>query len=219
MSTSMVPSRYRILPEEVWSEVRRQYERGRSPLELCRLYGISKSTFMGRRRRDNWSRQASNCKRLGRDSAPGARGTSVGATAGRRLEQPVRVPSGSLEQELAPDLCDRVQALAATVATPAVQVSIPSVNNEELLGLTRCLRFRIEGMLADERLGAGPQGRRSRAVVDLATALEKLLKIERTVLGIDGGLQRSGPQVVIVVPAKLSDEEWAAAVSNRIAPD
>jgi hypothetical protein len=46
--------------------------------------------------------------------------------------------------------------------------------------------------------------------VDLATALEKLQKIERVALGLDAGRPQPGTQFVIVVPGKLREDEWTA---------
>ena len=71
----------------------------------------------------------------------------------------------------------------------------------------RLLRSRINQLLRGKELGAGPE-RQPQAVKDLSMALERLQKIERIALGVDNQQPMQTPGVVIVVPGKLSPEEW-----------
>ncbi|MBK6898255.1 MAG: hypothetical protein IPH09_02970 [bacterium] len=66
-------------------------------------------------------------------------------------------------------------------------------------------------MTMDLNLGAGETGRRSRAAVDLATAVEKLQRIERTALQMHNTDTSDRSPVVIVVPAKMELGAWERA--------
>jgi hypothetical protein len=218
MTDLLVQKRYRVLPEAIWEQIRRQYEQGRAPSELCRAYGVSKSTLFGRRDRESWKR---NYRHHAHFAAPAGLSSEAVGTADPRFGEGVLFAA---DRDARPELVSSMNVDEGVLACPSEQPSpgtvpiSPARRQDELLDLTRCLRYRIEEMLGDERLGAGSQGRQSRAAVDLATALEKLQKIERVAMGLDSGSPRTGTQVVIVVPAKMSEDEWGAAVAQRIEP-
>ena len=83
------------------------------------------------------------------------------------------------------------------------------------LEIASVLRYKLDQLMADERVGAGPQGRRSRSLLDLATTLEKLQRVERRALAMDEPGVPAHQQVIIVVPHKLSEDEWTKRVHAK----
>jgi len=82
------------------------------------------------------------------------------------------------------------------------------------LELAHTLHHKLMSISLEDGLGAGPQGSRSRAAVDFATALEKVQKIERRALEMDQPGSQITSQVVILVPQKLGVEEWEKAAAQ-----
>ena len=201
MAAKSLQKPYRILPPATWKQIRHQYEAGHSPTLLCEQYKISQSTFFSRRNREGWVLPGS-------DHGPGTTETSevtlprfsdLDAESGNRAQDP-RSPCEQFPRQTGktvPQNCEPVPSgLDST--------------SESHLSMAQVLKHRIDRLAADERLGSGPQGRMSRAVVDLATAVEKLQRIERKALGMDTGAGDVRQQVVIIVPQKLSEEDWKA---------
>jgi hypothetical protein len=61
---------------------------------------------------------------------------------------------------------------------------------------------------------------RTKALLDLCNCLERLQKIERTALGLDRSDGQAGTtNVVIVVPAKLSEADWSRSVGKAVVAD
>ena len=91
------------------------------------------------------------------------------------------------------------------ISRPAPSTDAVSARHLEIASV---LRYKLDQLMADEYVGAGPQGRMSRSILDLATTLEKLQRIERRALAMDEPGARSCQQVVILVPNKLTEDEW-----------
>lgn len=47
---------YAVLPETVWEAARRDYLKGESSTDICRRYGLARSTFHARAAREGWRR-------------------------------------------------------------------------------------------------------------------------------------------------------------------
>ncbi len=197
MPTKPRTKRYATMPSSTWIMIRRHYEQGVPPAELCRRYGVSQSTLFSRRKREEWERVKSDCAIAGEmsfvsmttsphtDEAPAQLSVVTGDTTNKQLS-----------------VCVGDFAPPASTASRGIAVS------EAHLRMAADLRLRIDELTTDIDLGAGTHGRRSRAAVDLATAVEKLQKIERTALGLDHSNVDVRSQVVIIVPQKMDQETW-----------
>jgi hypothetical protein len=65
----------------------------------------------------------------------------------------------------------------------------------------------LERAKADPELGCGKAGI-ARALADLTAVHERLLKMDRTIAGLDKDSQAQVVQAVIIVPDKSTVEEW-----------
>ena len=201
--------KYRILPPEVWIEIRRMYEEGRPAWLLCREFGIGKSTLMERRRREEWclksllnntlSEVEGVQDRAGYGTAGGVPGDGdpedVDETAVAESgvqPHPARTPPDGL----------------ASGDAPAVSRAVVQDVTRSHLRMAATIRRRITALLLEEELGAGTGNRRSRAALDAATALEKLQRVERVALGMNEREIAPTASVVIMVPPKLDPEAW-----------
>lgn len=199
--------KYRLLPPEVWSEVRQSYESGRPPTLICREFGIGKSTLMERRRRESWARSPLRVQQMGDCAAADERlrDGAGGGWPGQEGEHAV-TELDLLGTAVQPDP-------GQAAADPPVSLE-PARSAEERaitrshLRLASTLRHRINSLLLEDELGAGTGNRRSRAVLDAATALEKLQRVERVALGMHERDVAPRTNVVILVPPKLTPEEW-----------
>jgi len=207
-------SSYRIQPSGIWRTVRQLYESGRSPSELCQQFGIRRSTFFSRRRREGWVNGNQESRHFSGKNQPISIDQENGALEGRThcIEAQIhgQKVSSRIPQEL---LLPETQPAASPDPDPEYE-SIALAITDDHLRMAQQIRFRIEGLTADERLGAGPQGRQSRAAVDLATALEKVQKVERMALGLDKRDKPASVNAVIIVPPKMTETEWEQMASS-----
>ena len=200
---------YRKLPPETWKQIRRDYEGGGSPELLCRQYGLNTSTLFARRKKEGWSRN---------ESVPGPGVNPGGGTGGldglaTGATQPPSPAMGGLQVGghgacTGPEQ-EHVRSGMGDLLTPRSESGLQQDKiavNQSHLSLASSLRHRIGQLAGDQRLGAGPQGRMSRAAVDLATAIEKVQKIERRALEMDDGPPVNNVQMVILAPAKMDPD-------------
>ena len=177
---------YSKLAAASWARIRRLYERGVPPREICDRFGVSRSTLMSRRKRERWAVLQDQNDRLPVPVAPDRRQVSepvMAASDEPAAESPVRI---------GPDLTSDLR-------------------------LVRDLRERIEELLAESNLGMGSRGRVSRSALDLAQAIEKLQKIERTALGLDQRANEHRPHCIVLVPPKMAEEEWLESAEAFLA--
>lgn len=205
--------KYRILPPEVWIEIRRMYEEGRPAWLICREFGIGKSTLMERRRRENW-----RCKSIYDNSLPddGGEGNSPegDATDGVYGDAELENAAGgtSAESGLQPIPARTPPDALASAGDPAVNPAAVQEVTRSHLRLAATIRRKITALLVEPELGAGTGNRRSRAALDAATALEKLQRVERVALGMNEREIAPTTRVVIMVPPKLDPETWQRRV-------
>lgn len=199
--------KYRMLPPEVWSEVRQLYESGRPPTLICREFGVGKSTLQERRRREGWVRSPLSVQQMG-DCAVVDEQLHNGADIGRQggMREEVVTEVDGMGFALQPDPGRAVGDMSVSVE-PARAAEERAVTRSHL-GLSYTIKNRIRLLLLEPDLGAGSGGRRSRAALDAATALEKLQRIERVALGVNEQGASPRANVVILVPPKLTPEEW-----------
>ncbi len=202
MATKSIRKPYQKVPPTTWDMIRRRYESGQSPLMMCQQWGITPSTFFSRRKREGWSRVFGNSADVSQSHVeqPVFRATTTARSSSARS---IDEPFVSLE----PVLPTRGEAASTTPEFASLAASGDALTACHLE--TACvLRYKLDQMMADEHVGAGPQGRKSRSLLDLVTALEKLQRIERTALAMDQPGSGACPQVVILVPHKLDEDEW-----------
>ena len=202
MATKLIRKPYQKVPPTTWEMIRRRYESGQSPLLMCQQWGISPSTFFSRCKREGWTRVSGNSADPPQSHldqpAPRASASTCSLSA-----RPIDEPFISLEPVLptrggaAPTTPEFASMVASGDALTACHLETANV-----------LRYKLDQMMAAEHVGAGPQGRKSRSLLDLVTALEKLQRIERTALAMDQPGSGACPQVVILVPHKLDEDEW-----------
>lgn len=184
--------KYHKLDENEWKLIRHRYEAGEAPRGLAAEFGIAESTLFRRRSQEQWTR-----------SAPLARTPAAVAVAHELCAATAAVERAAgqpLDQELCAIPCLTGGALPA--AAPEVLAA-----SAEHLVTARRLQRRINQLLSGDFLGASAD-RQPQAVKDLATALERLQKVERLALGLDTAAPERAAGLVIVIPAKLSPEQW-----------
>ena len=213
MAEQAVRKHYRIHSDSVWCQIRRLYERGRAPSEICRAFGVSKSTLMTRRRRESWSQSRFLGRQLN-DCSPDV--SRTGASGHMPAMRSCGKADGTPALVLGPLEATRDRDVLVRVHGPS-EDTVPRSAGEPTLELVDCLRCWVEELVAETGLESGTLLQRTRAMVDLASAIERLQKIERTALL--GGANTSSPQtpVVIVVPAKLNEEDWCTATATSMA--
>jgi hypothetical protein len=96
-----------------------------------------------------------------------------------------------------------------------------SLEARRTLDLVQTLAERLKRLLSSPQLVAEamPLRDRTKSLLDLANALERLQKIERTAMGLDTGQGGATGTVVIIVPGKQSEEEWTRKSLQRQAVD
>lgn len=210
MSTNAVRKPYAIQSRDVWSEIRRQYLGGVRPAELCRRFGLARSTLTTRRSVEGWDEQRLVLQRIKQPSGPLRR-------APVPTEEDVTVvaqdpPAGANYVSLEPDpgRALEVTDIAVRNVAEAASSARASAVNDAYLELAGSLRRRIDLMVTEDSIGTAPGARPSRDVLDAASALEKLQKVERTALGLEAHAAAGPQNVIIVVPPKLSPEVWLA---------
>jgi hypothetical protein len=211
------PSSYQTLPIKAWREIRRRYEAGAPTSSLCRAYGVPASTFHNRRRREGWLRELPSPQG---DADAAAVGWSIlpGATdqAGVAIEGNSTLMARATEKvRTLPN--QQASTLPPSGRPPDVHLGANSALevNASHLRLAANLRRRVLELIEENDLGAAP-GRQSRALTDLATAIERLQRVERKALEMDERGADQRPNVIIVVPTKLSEEEWLRAAQVDI---
>ncbi len=216
MCANVVRNRYRILPREVWSEIRRQYISGSRPAEICRRFGVSRSTLTTRRDVEGWEAQRAEivkCRRgLYCSDQPEQGSLDIATTTPRPLLDAVDVQGG---QHALQGTRRRARSDVRNGREDGA-LDNASVLQEAYQELTEALTQQVDRLEAGNVLESESATRPSRTILDAMTALEKLQKIERLALGMDDGRPRA-PSVVIVVPGKLSEEEWTAQ-ARRLRP-
>ena len=100
-----------------------------------------------------------------------------------------------------------VEADANDAAVEAMDHRRHSVNQSHIESAA-LLRDRIDTLMSGEHMGASPD-KQPQAVKDLTMALERLQKIERLALKMDDEVVQRGASVIILCPAKQSEEAWA----------
>ena len=213
MATKARRKRYTLLSRDTWQHIRQLYESGTSPAELCRRFRISQSTLFSRRRREGWCPSVAP---VGDSCTPGLLTDptiEITSPSGECRHRPGQDPESSSSTPIfvAPELVTEGEPKVCPPGIDGSRTQYRYEVTQDHLRMARDLRARIEELTHDLDLGAGTHGRRSRAAVDLATATEKLQKIERSALGMDRHDQVDRPKMVIVVPAKLSETEWTRA--------
>ncbi len=182
------------LTASIWDEVREKWEAGASANSLIKGYGIPISTFYRRAKKESWH---PHCP----DGSPGRTNA---------------MPNSLIESELVPfrEILDTKPASDVLALLPPPDSTPEAARLAE--SARRALRT-LDTILTRVRDSLGsPQLRdegvalkdRTKALLDLCTILEKVQKVERTALGAE--TDRAGPAgtLVIVVPQKLSEEEW-----------
>lgn len=211
---------YRILPNEIWSEIRRQFVAGMGPAEICRRFGVARSTLSTRRKAGNWDDQRRVARQIRAECAAPAMGSGKQG-GGEKDGLPDQL--AALDPAVQEPLWEQDPGGAGHPVRNPDREGSWSRKIEEVrlahVSLAAALRRRLDLLVAEGALGVTPGARPSRDVLDVATALEKLQRIERTALGVDD--QKIGTRdVVIVIPAKLSTEEWQArAKTDRLKAD
>ena len=98
-------------------------------------------------------------------------------------------------------------SLGEQKSTPAVPAAgAVSLEARRTLDLVQTLAERLKRLLSSPQLVAEamPLRDRTKSLLDLANALERLQKIERTAMGLDTGQGGATGTVVIIVPGKQS---------------
>ena len=185
--------KYHKLDEIEWNLIRRRYEAGEAPRGLAAEFGVAESTLFRRRSEEQWTR-----------SAPTAEAPAGLAVAHELCAATAAVErAAGARQELGPALAVCPAGGAPVTAAPEARAA-----SAEHLATARRLQRRINQLLSGDCLGASAD-RQPQAVKDLATALERLQKVERLALGLDtAATPERAAGLVIVIPAKLSPEEW-----------
>lgn len=182
--------------------MRERYETGTPVLEILQAYGASESTFHWRRKHEGWTR---------RDT--GAALAAVAAAAKDPSPENVQQAVAVLERRVGEHVS------SSTPAAPAA--GAVSLEARRTLDLVQTLAERLKRLLSSPQLVAEamPLRDRTKSLLDLANALERLQKIERTAMGLDTGQGGATGTVVIIVPGKQSEEEWTRKSLQRQAVD
>ena len=196
---------YRRISKETWEIVRRRYEDGESPALLCQQFSIRDSTFYDRRKKEGWAVAP----------PPAPRKPAANDHHAELDAPPVELASGAATMPVNSETAPREQVSAQAPSTSPLAQIVRRVS-EDHLRMSSNLRYRMDEMTADESLGTGPQGRTSRSLVDMATALEKIQRIERKALGMDMEGARPTQQVIVIVPQKMDPDEWGQAAAAII---
>lgn len=190
---------YHKLDSDEWKLIRRRYEAGEAPRALAAEFRVAESTLFRRRSQEQWSRTV---------ASPGAPVAMTVAhelsAATAAIERAAGLPIDQ-DRELAP----RLTSGAALPAAPEILAV-----SADHLATARRLQRRINQLLSGDFLGASAD-RQPQAVKDLSMALERLQKVERLALGLDTAPPEQTAGVVIVIPAKLSPEEWEEQMSRH----
>lgn len=218
MAANQLRTGYEKISAQAWEHMRRLYEGGASPGDLCARFRVSQSTFFSRRKREHWRQN------LGIERPEGfgflASGDTGDRGPGGSQVNDSRSPSRAEPQDLESQFVVAEPLAAVSPWPPPPTLSSQQVAvNQKHLTLARNLRERIDELTMDLNLGAGEAGRRSRAVVDLATAVEKLQRIERTALQMHSTDSGDRPPVVIVVPGKMELGAWERAARAMATED
>ena len=185
-----IPPKYKKLTELEWEELQIRWEAGESAAALAREFGCSDSTIQKRRRVHGWERVVAPPPRMGQP----IEGESVNlkypnnetvAEGGSELLRPDTVAG-------APRLPDR--------AREATSAHLRAAKN---------LRHRLDQLLAEPQRHTPENSRLSRTLLEASQTLEKIQRVERVALEMDG-LRKPGPAVVILIPDKKPLEEWQA---------
>lgn len=202
------PKQYGILPCEVWAEVRRQYIAGIGPAELCRRFGVARSTLTTKRARERWDDQRAAAQRL-RNECISASTLTDRSESGRALgsSPQLMVSDEGDPQQLNVRTAGWLPSAVRTGAEPENSIRI-GATNDAYFKLAGALRRRIDLLVAEQALGTSPSARPSRDLLDAASALEKLQRVERLALGLNDREPATKSSVVILVPSKLTPEEW-----------
>ena len=215
MRAKTVRKPYRILSPEVWAEIRRQYIAGISPAEICRRFGVPRSTLTTRRSAEGWDTQREQLKairhRLDSSGAAADEQHKVGQEGSDARLPHSRADHGERLYARAPMASgDDVRTCRAD--TPPSGTGALQDAYREFAGVMNLL---VELMVSDEALWTASGSRPSRNILEAAKALEKLQRVERAALGLDERSSSGRTSGVIVLPAKLTVEEWQAQVRSR----
>lgn len=211
MTTKTRHNRYNLLPADTWKHIRQLYESGLSPAEICRRFRIKKTTLFSRRRREGWELNRQSTNELAAIHSIVEPDNSL-VTIESDSEMCLGSEEATALDPVPAEPVDHVRSLAPNLLPPVPSEYI----TQDQLRLARDLRARIEELIHDLDLGAGTHGRRSRAAVDLATAVEKIQKIERTAMGVDKADNSDQMVGVILATGKLSEDEWLEMVAEVV---
>ncbi len=196
-----MPKKRQRLPEEVWTSIRQRYEQGTPVKELIAEYAMNESTFHWRRKHHNWAqprqRASEALKRAVKDPTPDRVGEALDILESNPIEHDT---SGS-----------------PPVPAPDDERSLA---NTRTMVLIRSLYVRLEALLrAPEVTSKDTAYRdRTRGLLDITNALERIQKIERKALGLDEGLTAVPGTVIIMAPGKEKQDEWSNVEAVNVLP-
>jgi len=192
---STSPPRYRKLNQMQWDEIRLAYEAGSTVARLARMYGVSPSAIHSRKRKHGWILT----KAVNGETVQSEDLLAV-ARSGAGMEPPDEGLLGGTQTSAPPDSSTIPPALPSTS-------SQANQSAEDILRSAGVLLHRVnQVMAAPDRYTPKNKGM-SRTLLEMAQTLEKVQKMVRVALGMEGGDSR-GPRVIIVVPDKLPADEW-----------
>ncbi len=205
---------YRILSQEVWAEIRRQYIAGCGPAEICRRFGVARSTLTSRRAKEGWDELCVELGRIRSQKESLVSGSPLAAEQEKAGEDPpFRFSYESTEDQVMAHGRGVGEDGARNLDTNDVARRADAVN-DAYLALAGALRRRVDAVTAEQCLAPGQSQRPHRDVLDAANALEKLQRVERTALGLNNHDSAPRTNVVILVPPKMDPGEWQSAIEG-----
>ncbi len=183
-----------VMTRPQWQAAKDLWISGFSAADLSARFGVKPCTIYSYAYRHGWP--PSPNARTGKHG-PRSKG------AQETLEYPGVPDSTAVQTEQALD-ANPVALQAGERFREAARIT------QEHLRLARMVRSRLEDLLVLER---AEQDRPGRALLELAQALDRVVRIERAALDLDG-VRASVAPVVIVVPAKAAEDVWAAQAAR-----
>lgn len=219
MCAKTIRKPYRILSPELWTEIRRQYIAGIGPAEICRRFGVPRSTLTTRRSEEDWDTQRDQLQAVRHRLEASCSASEEQLHAGRDVLDVCPAPSrGGSGEQLWPHAPTTNGDDVRTFRTDDPTVG-PGSLQEAYLEFSEVMHLMVELMVSDESLGGRCGTRPTRNILEAARALEKLQQVERAALGLDSLASAPATRGVIVVPSKLSIEEWQDQVGAGGEPE
>lgn len=183
-----------VMTRPQWQTAKDLWVSGFSAADLSARYGVKKCTIYSYAHRHNWPPHPNAKTGKHRLRSKGTQQT---------LEYPGDSDSTALQTGEALD-ANPVAVQAGERFREGARVT------QEHLRLARMVRARLEDLLVQERV---EEERPGRALLELAQALDRVVRIERAALDLDGVRGTAAP-VIIVVPAKAAEDVWAAQAAR-----